>query len=144
MTTKQTTDARTDEPIEDGSSPSGSRNCYPFLVERLRRTCWKCREVDGVCGDCQERHQSADAIERLGGLIEWHIRIVHNDGDARIDDAQYDELLAGIQIGIDQYREHAAKCDKIVRAAKSYVDIRSNHPQVAGEAWRDLCSAVDG
>ena len=28
--TEKTTESRTDEPIQDGSRPSGSRNCYPF------------------------------------------------------------------------------------------------------------------
>lgn len=28
-------------------------------------------------------------------------------------------------------------------AAISYVDIKTNHPQIAGEAWRDLVAAIN-
>ena len=52
---------------------------------------------------------AAKTIERLQSLIEWHIRLTHNDGDGRIDESQYGELLEGIRRGMDQYRTQAAE-----------------------------------
>jgi hypothetical protein len=36
------------------------------------------------------------------------------------------------------------RCVQIAKAATGYVDIRTFHPQVSGEAWRELCESIDG
>lgn len=33
--------------------------------------------------------------------------------------------------------------EKVAEAAERYRVIRSEHPQIAGEAWRKLCKALD-
>lgn len=39
--------------------------------------------------------------------------------------------------------QHVAPLVEAAHRAKAYIDIKARNPQVAGEAWRDLCAAVD-
>lgn len=44
---------------------------------------------------------------------------------------------------LNRCRELIAERDDARKAASMYVQICTFHPQVAGEAWRDLCETVD-
>lgn len=65
----------------------------------------------------------------------------------KLEDAGARDRVVNVTIAIQTARmlvEHAEREHRIAMAAAAYVDIRCRDPQVAGEAWRDMCAAVDG
>jgi hypothetical protein len=43
---------------------------------------------------------------------------------------------------VERLRKRVAELERVVAVARSYVDALSNHPQVAGEMWRELVAAL--
>lgn len=48
--------------------------------------------------------------------------------DVEASHAEWSALLRFVRIG---------------KLAEHYVDVRTNHPQAAGEMWRELCAEID-
>ena len=45
--------------------------------------------------------------------------------------------------GVDKARAEIKRLRAVDKQVRTYVDIRCNHPQAAGESWRDLVAVLD-
>ena len=63
-------------------------------------------------------------------------------GDCECECHETGEVHAKVKQSLGRTKKQLATAEEMVAAARSYVDIRINHPQIAGEAWRDLVAAL--
>jgi hypothetical protein len=99
-----------------------------------------CGTIEHPSAEVQERMSELPSIE-TAALIQKAARLVGDhkylNPNCLIDGCQYLMIEALV-------KEELTRLRRIEAVARSYVDIRSNHPQIAGEAWRELVKAVEG
>jgi len=123
---------------------AGGKEGMSDLVERLRDESWMLRGRTLPMAELEVWHktccEAADEIERLTKRADSEVRYAESRARRIVPDAPQGESFG---LMMDRVETEFERLQAIANAAKAYVAIKTRHPQVAGEAYRDLCDAIE-